>query len=565
MKTRRMLLRDAITLAGGVFIASCASPAPSSPAGSSAPTTAPAGAAKPTTAPGAAPTAAPAAAAPTTAPAAAPTTAPAVASGSPKRGGTLNILTGGSVNTYDTTRINFYEERKAIRLVYDPLIAIGDDGQVLPERSLAEKWEFTDPKTFAITLRKGVKFHDGTALDAAAAKWNLDHHLDPAVASSARSELSPVASVDVVDSSSIKINLKQPTVAFPVTLFDRAGYMVSPAAWQKYGMDSYGQNPAGTGPFKLKEVVPGEKSTLERNADYWDSSKPYVDQVIFRTVANDATRLIELRSGGAHIAEPLPYQDIERIKQMPEVVLQDQLLRMELLRWNVDSQYGKSEELRQAFLWALDREALKRTVYFNTGQVGFGPFFPGTPFYDESYKPFTRDLNKAKALLEKAGLPSPLKFTYYTSEDPVREREAQVYQANLADLGVTIDIQKEQTAAFNARVDKGDYNLTATWWGWRPDPYFYMPIFKSDGANFSYFQPGQWKDPEFDKLVDDAVGEANLDTRKALYRDATDRLNDGAAWVFYRFGPVFVGAAPNVKGFTDPRSTIADYAKVWLE
>ena len=147
---------------------------------------------------------------------------------------------------------------------------------------------------------------------------------------------------------------------------------------------------------------------------------------------------------------------------MPEVVLQDQLLRMELLRWNVDSQYGKSEELRQAFLWALDREALKRTVYFNTGQVGFGPFFPGTPFYDESYKPFTRDLNKAKALLEKAGLPSPLKFTYYTSEDPVREREAQVYQANLADLGVTIDIQKEQTAAFNARVDKGDYNLTAT-------------------------------------------------------------------------------------------------------
>ncbi len=552
MKTRRTLLRGMIGLSGAVFLASCAPAAP--PAGSTGTT---AGSGVPTTAP--APTPVPAGS--TAAPAAAPT----VAAGTPKRGGTLNIVTGGTVNTYDTAKINFYEERKVARLVYDPLIALGDDGQPLAERSLAEKWEFTDPKTFVLHLRKGVKFHDGTQWDAAAAKFNLDRHLDPAVASSARSELAPVASVDVVDASTIKINLKQPTVAFPVTLFDRAGYQISPAAWQQYGKDNYGTHPAGTGPFKLVELVPGERSTLERNVDYWDSPKPYADKVVFRTIPNDATRLIELQSGGAHIAEPLPYQDIERIKQMPQVALQNQLFRLEFLRWNVDSQFGKSKELRQAFLWALDREAIQRTVYFNTGQVGYDPFFPGTPFYDPNYKPFTRDLGKAKALLDSSGLPSPLKFTYYVSDDPVREREAQVYQANFSDIGVTIDIQKEQTAAFNARTDRGEYNFMSTWWGWRPDPYFYMSIFQSDGANFSYFKPGQWKDPTFDKLVDDAVGQADLEKRKATYREAATRLNDGAAWVFYRFGPIFVGAATNVRGYTDPKSTIADYAKVWLE
>jgi peptide/nickel transport system substrate-binding protein len=563
-----MLLRDLIGVAGVMFIASCNSATPSAPSGSSAPTSSTVATAAPTTgaAKPSAPTSAPAA--PTTAPAAAsaPTVAPGgTAGGAPKRGGTLNVVIGGTITTYDTANINYYEERKMIRMVYDPLIAIGDDGQPLAERSLAESWEFTDPKTFVLHLRTGVKFHDGTPWDAAAAKFNLDRHLDPAIASSARSELTPVASVEAVDAKTLKINLKQPTVAFPVTLFDRSAYQISPTAWQKYGKDSYGSNPAGTGPFKVVELVPNDHTTLERNPDYWDSPKPYLDGIVYRTIADDSTRLIELQSGGAHIDDGLPYQDIERIKQMPNVVMLDQLFRMEFLRWNVDSEFGKSQEFRQAFQSALDREAIQRTVYFSTGQVGYDPFFPGTPFYDPNYKPFTRDVNKAKALLDQSGLPSPIKFTYYIDDDPVREREAQIYQANLNDIGVSIDIQKEQTAAANARQDKGDYNFTFSWWGWRPDPYFYMPIFESSGANFSYFQPGQWKNPMFDQLVDQAAGEQDPEKRKSDYRQSADLLNQGAAWVFYRFGPIYIGVAQKVHDFTDPRSTIADFAKVWLE
>ena len=271
------------------------------------------------------------------------------AQGEPKQGGILTIAIQPTINTLDTSNINFYEERKTLRCVYDPLIALGDDGQPLAERSLAESWEFTDPVTFVLHLRQGVKFHDGTPFDAEAAKFNLDRHLDPEVASSARSELTPVANVEAVDASTLKINLLNPTVAFDVTLFDRAGYQISPTAWEQYGKDNFGQHAVGTGPFKLVELLPGERCTFERNPDYWASPMPYLDQVVLRQIPSDATRLIELQSGGAQIAESLPYQDIGRIQQMPEVVLQDQLFRMEFLRWNVDAEYGKSQELRQAF------------------------------------------------------------------------------------------------------------------------------------------------------------------------------------------------------------------------
>ena len=486
-------------------------------------------------------------------------------SGSPKRGGTLNVVLDGPINTFDTAKILFYQEREAARLVYDPLIALGDNGQPLAQRSLAERWEFTDPRTFVLHLRQGVKFQDGTPFDADAAKFNLDRHLDPAIASSAASELTPVAGVDVVNASTLKINLKNPTVAFPVTLFDRAGYQISPTAWRRYGKDDYGAHPAGTGPFKLTEFKPGVSSTLVRNPDYWDKPMPYLDQIVFTNVPADTTRLIQLQSNMVQIAAALPYQDIARIKNMPSVVLYSQLLRMELLRWNVDSEYGKSVELRKAFDWVLDREAIKRVVYYDTGQVGYGPYFPGTPFYDAGYKPYTRDIGKAKELLDKSGLPSPIKFTYYVAQDPVRQREAQIYQANLHDIGVTIDIQIEENAAFNARQNNGNYNLTATWWGWRPDPYFYMPIFASNGANFTYFQPGQWKDPKFDQLINQAAGEADLNRRVAEYRQAAQLLNEGAGWSFYRFGPQLVGTTAKLRGYTYPISTIVDYAKVWLD
>lgn len=534
MATRRALLSAALRVGGGILLASCA-PTVSAPGASAPAASAPAAASKPT-------------------------------AGTPKRGGTLTFGVLGRVNSFEPAKTIYYEERQAGNLVYDPLIALDDNGEPNAARSLAESWEAPDPLTFIMHLRKGVKFIDGTPFDAEAAKWNVTRHLDPATGSTQRTNLKMIASVEATDSSTLRFRLNTPFVGFSKLWSDQPGYQLSPTAYAKDGKDKYPQNPVGTGPFKLVELVANDHATFERNPNYWGSPLPYLDSVIIKSIPNGSTRLVALQTGGADLAQDLPYQDIARIRQMPEIVLHQQPYRQEHLRFNTKSPLAKSKEFRQAWNWALDREAVKQTVYFGTGEVGYGPIFPGTPFHDASYKPFTRDVGKAKALLDKAaGLPSPLRFTYYVSEDPVRQREGEVFQANFRDIGVTMDIQKEPDAAWNARFNKGDYELGASWKGNRPDPHLYMPIFGSDGANYVYYQPGQVQDPVLDKAIADAAVETSLDKRKALYRQATERINDEAGFVFYRFGPIYVGSTSKVRGFTDPAQTIFDFSKVWIE
>ena len=146
-------------------------------------------------------------------------------------------------------------------------------------------------------------------------------------------------------------------------------------------------------------------------------------------------------------------------------------------RWNtVSSPYGKSLPFRQAFNWALDRDAIHRAVFFSTGRVGYDPFHIGTPFYDEAYRPFPRDVGKAKALLEQASVPQPAKFTIYTRPDPVAVKLIEIISSNLAEVGVSIDIQQEDGAAYQARFDRADYHLGVYqgFLSWRPDPAQYI-------------------------------------------------------------------------------------------
>jgi len=167
------------------------------------------------------------------------------------------------------------------------------------------------------------------------------------------------------------------------------------------------KHPVGVGPFRLVDHQPDQSYTIERNPDYWGSGKPYLERITWKIIPLDATRLVELRSGGVHIAEDLPLQNVEQIRGMDQVVLSERPgARFYFNRWNMDDEYGKSLELRQAYNWILDREANYKAVFFNTGLIGFDPFLPGQPFYDANYKPFTRDVAKAKALMDTAALPT---------------------------------------------------------------------------------------------------------------------------------------------------------------
>ena len=326
-----------------------------------------------------------------------------------KRGGTLTAAIFADPLTFDPHFTGNLQGRAATRAIHDTLLRVNAQGRLAP--GLVESWEQTDDKTFVLRLRDTLKFHDGTPLDATAVKFNIDRIRDPKTTAAGgirAGEISTLDTVEVVDGRTFKLTLKSPFAAFLFPFTDVTGCVGSPAAFQKWGAD-YGLHPVGAGPFRMTEYAKDSRTVLEKNGDYWDKSKPYLDRVMLRPIPTDSTRLAELRAGGVQLAEALPLQDVSRLRQSKEIVVSEKVgFRWEYFGFNLAESYpGRAKKFRQAFQWAIDREALHQVAYFGTGSIGYDGIMPGSPFHDASYKPFTRDLNMAKKLIDGIGNQPP--------------------------------------------------------------------------------------------------------------------------------------------------------------
>jgi peptide/nickel transport system substrate-binding protein len=556
---RRAFLVSALNTATVALLASCGTsvPAPSTPAPPPPAATAQPNAAQPT----------PAAAATGAAPAA--TTPPTTTAAATIKPSTMLIVADRSSTDkgiLDPAYISDTPSRRMGRAVYDTLVDVDPQGNIVPV--LAESWDTPDPQTYVLHLKQGVKFTDGTDFDAAAVKFNIDRHLDPQTASKQIGTLLSVASVEAVDTHTVKFNLKAPYAAFLSTFFDRVGFIASPTAVQQWGNKDYGIHPVGAGPFQMVDYESEQQYVLQRNPNYWDKGRPYLDGITFKDIPVDATRETELRSGGAHMAEDLPLQDVERMKTMTEFKLNEQSgARFYFARWNLDDPaLGSNDAFRQALNWLIDRAAIHNAVFFNTGTIGYDPFTPGTPFYDPNYAPFTRDLDKAKALLDQANLPSPVKFTLYPDPDTVGQKLTQVFQANFADIGINVDLQTEDDATHQQRLTTTNWVLdlrTTSWFGYRPDPAQYLGTLWSSKS--TYYPVGKLQDPESDQLI--AAGEAESDptNRHQIYRQLADRLNQVGSSCFFQLGADFKGIAPAVQGFVSMPDSIVRYKNISLQ
>lgn len=319
LRRREFLVWSAAT-ASSICLAACSAGAPP------APTTAPAAAAKPTP-PAAAPTTAAAAAttapaaAPTTAPAVKPTTAPATAGGG---GGSLVYgLSGDFDDTLDPQVTNFDTSIRVTLNVCEPLVWEPEPGKFMP--GLAEKWDISpDATAYTFTLKKGVKFHDGTPFNGAAVKFTLDRVVDPTTkAGQSHDQLGPYDHTEVLDDYTVKVVMKQP---YAPLLTNMNGYLgiVSPTAVQKMGMADFARHPVGSGPFMFKEWVSADHVTLVRNPDYtWGSSMfkntgaPKLDQVTFKIIPEPSVRTGTLKTGETHLIDeidPLEYPTLSQDK-----------------------------------------------------------------------------------------------------------------------------------------------------------------------------------------------------------------------------------------------------------
>jgi peptide/nickel transport system substrate-binding protein len=498
--------------------------------------------------------------------AAAPAATSAAASAEkPVRGGTLTAELNSNTKNLDPLLSSLVVDRQVHYQIYDSLVTIGPDLKIAP--GLADSWDTSDPKTLVFKLHPGVKFQDGTDFNADAVKFNIDRILKSDT-SPRKSEITSIASVDVVDPLTVKFNLKSPAAQLLATLVDRAGMMVSPAAVQKYGADlTLTPIGAGTGPFRFVEWKQDDHITLERNPDYWKTAPngdklPYLDKVIFRVIVDENARLNNLKTGDVDVVYQPPTKDNATIKKDSSFVYKEvPALDFAGIELNTGAEPFNNKALRQAVAYAIDSDQILKTVFFGVGVVSNGPISPPMPSYDAAFKPYTHDIAKAKAKLAEGGKAGGFSFDLiFTAGSPAAQQEAELVKDELKDAGITANLVPEE---FTKLVDDGTkHTFQAAFIGWsgRVDP---------DGNTFNHFHTGggnndpQYSNPQVDDLLDQARANYDVPKRIAQYKQVNQIIVDDAPWVFINHGLAIELHSTKVKGYVLVADTIQRFATVW--
>jgi peptide/nickel transport system substrate-binding protein len=460
----------------------------------------------------------------------------------------LRIGLNDDPDSLDPTISRAYTGRLAFAAVCDKLFDVAPDLKIVPQLATGYEWA-PDQRSVVLKLRSGVKFHDGEPFNAEAVKFNIERHINTS-GSFRKSEIGQISSVDVLNDTTVRLNLSQPLVPLLAALTDRAGMMVSPKAAKALG-DKFGTRPVCAGPYRFVERVAQGKIVFERFADYWDKGNVHIDRVEFVPILDSTARLASLRSGDLHMIERASPTDLPQIRSDSRLkVAGVPELGYQMIPLNVNNG-PKSKTLgdvrvRQAIDLAIDREVLIQTVFNNEYIPGNQWISPTSMYYNKSFPVRKRDVAKARQLLKEAGQPN-LAFTLIVPPERDRQEAAQIIQAMLAEAGITMTIQTQENVTMLTNGRKGDFEAYFTFWSGRPDP---------DGNVFTHNTcKGAQNDPrycnaEMDALLTKARQTSEPAERKKLYDQATEHLMRDLPRLHLWHRRVFTGYNAKLTGFT---------------
>ncbi|MDQ2962799.1 MAG: ABC transporter substrate-binding protein [Pseudomonadota bacterium] len=381
----------------------------------------------------------------------------------------------------DPTLARTFVGRIVFAALCDKLFDIDEKLDIVPQLATGYEWS-ADRKALTIKLRKGVTFHDGEKLDAAAAKFNIERHKTLA-GSNRRGELAPVTGVDVVDDSTVRLNLSAPFAPLLAQLADRAGMMVSPKAALADG-DKFGSKPVCSGPFRFVERVAQDRIVLERYPNYWNKGEIHFDKIVYLPIVDSTVRLANLKSGQLDFIERVGTSDIAALKtdsrfkisRITEIGYQGITINVGKSDLAQKNPLGRDPRVREAFELALDRDGIAQVAMDGEADVGNQWVAPTNAFYAKNVPVPKRDVAKAKALLQAAGVSNP-SFTLMTPTTSDAQKIAQVVQSMVKEAGFDVKIQSTEFATSLNLADKGDFEAYVLAWSGRADP---------DGNVFSF-------------------------------------------------------------------------------
>jgi peptide/nickel transport system substrate-binding protein len=478
----------------------------------------------------------------------------------PQRGGTLQVGFSEDAKTLDPTFSIQWSERQVLYLVYNTLLRMGTDFSLQPE--LAESWDIEEDGTrIVFHLREGVTFHDGTEFNAEVVKFNLERRMDEEVGSPQRKQLEGVVdSVEVIDAYTVAINTTEPSPPLLGFLAERPGFMVSPAAVEKYGED-FGSNPVGTGPFVFKEWSRGSRIVVERNPDYWEEGLPYLDSVVFNDVAGAVVGIQRLQTGEIDYMDSLSPQNVQLLDGVEGIRLDPITVgRWYSYQWQWQNEPFNDPTLRKAIAHAIDRDRLNEATMGGKATISDGPTPPSLWWFNNELEGYEYDPEKARALLEEADA-TGMSIKLSTPTDPVLRQLNQLVQEQLNAVGLEVELDPVAQSEWYSRVVEGAINFTPMRWTQRPDPDGLLSIlFHSEG----YANSTGYDNPEVDRLLEEARTTFDRSTREELYDKAQAIILEDLPYVPIYFSVEYAAMRDRVQGFEWTPDQVPRFYDVWL-
>lgn len=478
-------------------------------------------------------------------------------------GGTLVWARYGDADSLDPQRTTTTLSWQIFDQLYDTLLAFDESGTIVP--NLAKEWQVSeDGKEVTFTLNDGVTCHDGTPFDATDVKYTADRAMDETNPSVTKGAWGPIAAVEVVDPQTVKFTFEQPFGAFLSFMADPFASMICDSN-QEAG-DQFGVSTAiGTGPWKLVSWTKGDEIVLAKNETYVrfgrpveNPGAPYLDQLIVRQIPEAQARLAGLQTGEVQLIVNPPLDDLDSVRndENLELHIAENTGQNFFFEFTISRPPFDDIRARQAVAYAVDVDTAIQTA-FGEGLVQRErcPISRGVFGNDQEFCAkygYDYDPEKAKALLAELGYgpDKPLEVILMTSTGDNREKMVQIFQSQLAEVGINAKLETMDIGSLNARVkqenekDSGISTFDLMDWAWF-DPDILHQLWHSPGAYSGY------QNKELDALLQATRTTVDPEQRKQAVNEAMKYLLENAVHVpLYTPGSLWVYATrKEVQGY----------------
>jgi ABC-type transport system substrate-binding protein len=472
--------------------------------------------------------------------------------------------------------------------MYEGLVGWNDKSEVVPLVAAEMPKISADGKTYTFTIREGAKFHNGRQITAEDVKYSLTRSLDKKLASPvavnylddivgakelADGKATELTGVKVVDPKTVQITIVAPRAYFLGKMTYPTGYILPKEEVEKGDKLPSGvytiteKNSVGSGPFKLKEYQRGSRVLLDANPDYWGGAPKL--KSIERPVVLDAKTARNLYETGELDYVTLEKGDYEQIKDDPA-------LGPEVKKWDRASTFYigmnqvayapfKDKRVRQAFAHAINKDAIIKDVLLGINERAEGVVPKGIFSYDENFKGYPYDIEKAKKLLADAGHANgqglPPITLYFREQQPDLRKTAEVVKEQLAAIGVQVNLKEMEWLSYLKKNEAFETEMYHMRWGADYlDPQNFLTLLLSTRPPKGYTGPqiytgtenySGYSNPEYDKLCHQADAETDRAKRIELYRKAERIVVDDAPWVPLYYQKDLELMKPYVSGIRD--------------